>query len=550
LRVFPVLAVFLLGMAAAEARDLPQAPVYGDYLAARFAADHFDLAAAADKFRDSLKRDPGNIHLLSSAFFFSVVAGRVEEAAGYAGRLAGAVEDKRAAHLVMSMAAFKHHDFKRAHDEIAAAGADEGSAYTIPLLDAWAAAGQGNRADTWDAIAMLHGEEGIALLADFNEALAAEFLGDNARAETAYRKVLKAAGPSPRFVDAFGRFLERTGKAPEASALYDAAKVNAAYRPTVEPALKRISEGIKPEALIPRAEDGAAEAMFGVAASLNDASTAMDSIFYLQLALYLRPDLDLAKLLLANRFESVERFDLAAGVYTGIAEDSPYRRLASLNGASDKMRLKDYGAALKDMQALANREDGNIEFWMSYGDLLRQLKKNSEAAAAYGKAVALAGTPAKQDWTLYYARATAEEGAGNWNAAEADLQTAQALNPDEPEVLNFLGYSWVDRGTHLKEATAMLEKAVKLASDNGYIIDSVGWAYYRLGRYADAVKMLERALQLVPEDVAINDHLGDAYWKAGRKLEAGFQWNHALAYGAEGDDKARIEKKLASGPDK
>jgi Flp pilus assembly protein TadD len=157
------------------------------------------------------------------------------------------------------------------------------------------------------------------------------------------------------------------------------------------------------------------------------------------------------------------------------------------------------------------------------------------------------GTPTKKDWPLYYARAVAEQESNDWNAAEADLKLAIKLSPDQPQTLNFLGYSWVDQRRNISQAVVMLEKASTLAPEDGYIVDSVGWAYYRLGRYKDAVKTLERAIRIVPGDPTINDHLGDAYWKVGRRLDARFQWNHAHAFGAEDKEKAKIEKKLKVG---
>ena len=144
-------------------------------------------------------------------------------------------------------------------------------------------------------------------------------------------------------------------------------------------------------------------------------------------------------------------------------------------------------------------------------------------------------------------RCRAEQESDNWPAAETDLKQALKLSPDEPQVLNFLGYSWVDKKVNIKEALAMLEKARALSPEDGYIIDSVGWAYYRLGRYADAAKALEAAVALIPGDPTINDHLGDAYWRIGKKLDARFQWSHALAFGAEDGEKAKIEKKLQVG---
>jgi Flp pilus assembly protein TadD len=154
-----------------------------------------------------------------------------------------------------------------------------------------------------------------------------------------------------------------------------------------------------------------------------------------------------------------------------------------------------------------------------------------------------------RDWAVYYARAMAEDQSKRWDAAELDLKHALKLSPDQPQVLNFLGYSWVDQGRNLPEALAMLEKARALSPFDGYIVDSVGWAYYRLGRYEYAAKVLENAVLLVPGDSTINEHLGDAYWKVGRKLDARFQWSHAIAFGPDSAQKAELEKKLQSGPD-
>ena len=131
--------------------------------------------------------------------------------------------------------------------------------------------------------------------------------------------------------------------------------------------------------------------------------------------------------------------------------------------------------------------------------------------------------------------------------SEADIQIAMKLSPDQPELLNYLGYRWVDRGRKIPEALAMLEKARKLRPYDGYIVDSVGWAYYKLGRYDDAAKTLNAAVLLVPSDPTINDHLGDALWRAGKKISARFQWNHAITFSSNDDEKAVIERKLKNG---
>ena len=200
--------------------------------------------------------------------------------------------------------------------------------------------------------------------------------------------------------------------------------------------------------------------------------------------------------------------------------------------------------AISRLEKLARQYPGDVETWTALGDSYRAAKRYSDAVNAYDKALAANQPGSKKSWPLLYARAVAEQETGSWPKAEADLKQALVLSPNEPQVLNYLGYSWVDQQRNIKEALTMLEKARALSPQDGYIIDSVGWAYYRLGRYDDAVDALEDAVQLVPGDATINDHLGDAYWKVGRRLDAAFQWSHALAFGPEPGDKAKIEKKL------
>jgi tetratricopeptide (TPR) repeat protein len=188
-----------------------------------------------------------------------------------------------------------------------------------------------------------------------------------------------------------------------------------------------------------------------------------------------------------------------------------------------------------------------VTTWTALGDAYRTSEKYDRAADAYDHAVKLLSPVTAKDWPLYYARGVSEERSHRWAEAERDLQYALKLSSDQPQVLNYLGYSWVDQGRNLPEAVAMLEKARALSPYDGYIVDSVGWAYFRLGRYQDSAKTLEQAVLLVPGDATINEHLGDAYWMTGRKLDAHFQWNHALAFGAVDKQKAEIEKKLESG---
>ncbi len=548
-----IAAVFLSTSVAACAETRGALPTesstnaYGDYLSARFAANHHDLTEAAKFYHTSLTHDPDDPQLLIFAFFYSAAAGNVDEAAELANRLVLNTPDDRAGRLTLAVAALKHGQYKAARAQIAKSAKGPFSSFTVALIDGWAAAGAGNAADATADMKTLHEQQGADGLAYFNEALIAEFLGQTDAANAAYHMGLQSIGPTPRVIDAYGRFLERNGRAKDATLLYQKLAGDKAFGPIADAGLARIASGKLPDPLIRSAGEGAAEAMFGIAASLNDENSRDISILYLRLALYLQPKLDLADILLADRFDSLGKYEDAIAVYRGISKDLPYYRLAAIEAAVDEGRLDKPDAAVADLQALSVAYPADVETLTALGDAYRQLKNYPEAAKAYGQAIQASGAPTKKIWPLFYARAFAEQQSNNWDAAQADLQQALKLSPDEPQVLNYLGYSWVDQRRNIKQALAMLEKARALSPQDGYIVDSVGWAYYRLGRYGDAAKTLENAILLVPGDPTINDHLGDAYWKVGRKLDARFQWSHAIAFGATAEEKAKIEKKLQSG---
>jgi len=521
---------------------------YGAYLSAHFAADQYDLKDAAKFYRKSLADDPTNAQLLTLAFFYSASAGEIDDAAGLAKQLVAAQPDDRAGRLTLAVAALKHEDYKAARAEIAKSAKGPYPSILVALIDAWGAVGMGDKSTAEADFKSLHAMEGADALATFTEALYADFTGDADKADALFRKELAVPQPSMRMIDAYGRFLERHGRAKEAAELYRNLPADPAYGPVKEAGLKRIAAGVTPPPLIVHPEDGVAEALFGIASSLNDEDNVEISILYLRLALYLEPSLDLADLALADKLEGMERYDDAIAVFRNVDAGSPYARVATIAIAIDEMRLKETDKAIADLKALTAANPDYVDGWTSLGDAEREAKDYAGATQAYARAIAAAGTPVPQTaWSLYFARAVAEESANDFPAEEADLQAALKLKPDEPQVLNYLGYTWVDQHRNIDQALVMLEKARSLAPKDGYIIDSVGWAYYRLGRYGDAAKTLEDAVLLVPGDPTINDHLGDAYWMVGKKLDARFQWSHALAFGAEDGEKAKIEKKLEVG---
>ncbi|HWY16926.1 MAG TPA: tetratricopeptide repeat protein [Rhizomicrobium sp.] len=523
-----------------------QAESFGDYLSARLAASDHNMADAAKLYAASLATDPDNADILGHAFLYSAASGDIDGAAKLARRLVKSDPDNRAARLALAVEALKNGDYAGARTEITQSAKGPFTGLTLVLLDAWAAAGAGVTASADSDIAQVTKEGGTQTLGDFHRALIHDLAGQSDVADVSYRAAVASGGTSPRIAEAYGRFLEREKRTDAARAYYSKLESDAALAPIAAQGLARIAGSQKPDRLVKSADQGAAEALFGIAASLNDENSADIAVLYLRLALYLSPDLDLAKIVLADRFEALGKYEDAIEVYGSLNKDSPYRSAAAVQIALDQSRLGRNDQAVSELQALTRGTPGDVTAWTALGDAYRNEEKYSEASGAYDRAVALLGSDKANAWPLFYARAIAEERSHRWDAAEGDLKHALQLSPDQPQVLNYLGYSWVDQGRNLPQALTMLEKARSLSPFDGYIADSVGWAYYKIGRYQDAVKVLENAILLVPGDSTVNAHLGDAYWRIGRKLDARFQWSHALAFNPDPSEKVALERKLQS----
>jgi Flp pilus assembly protein TadD len=299
--------------------------------------------------------------------------------------------------------------------------------------------------------------------------------------------------------------------------------------------------------LVASADEGAAEALYGLGASLGRRGGEDLGLVYLQLALYLQPEHPLALLSLADLYESLKKPELAINAYERIPQTSPLHRNAAIQMATDLDALDRADEAEKHLIALVKEFPEDQEAIMALGNVQRGHKKFAECADTYSKGVKALGTPEKANWVLFYFRGICYERSKQWPQSEADLKKALELFPDQPQVLNYLGYSWIDQGVHLDDGMAMIKKAVQQRPDDGYIVDSLGWAYFKLGNYDEATKQLERAIELKPEDPTINDHLGDAYWRIGRTLEARFQWAHARDLKADPEDLPKILDKLKNG---
>jgi tetratricopeptide (TPR) repeat protein len=536
----------LLAIGSAAAADT-QTP-YGAYLAGRHAQERRDYTAAAAWFEDALKSDPESPELITRTFLMEASEGRFDRARALAEKALRLDPTDAVAQLILLIDQVQTGDKAGALARAETLPADGLHRFLGPVARAWTRMGMGDLAGADAALRQLDRFNGLAPLEFYQLGLLYDFAGYPDTAEDNFKKTLDAAGQlNWRLTDAIANFYERHGRADKAVALYQRFIRENTGSELGESVLAR-KPTEPPAALIQTAEDGLAEALFDLASVVNQPETIDLALLYVRSALELRPHMPLAQLLLADVLSTQNKPEASLAVLAEIPPSSPYSWSARLRVAANLEMLNRTDEAITQLKGMSAEAPSRAGAAMQLGDLLRAKKRFAEAVEAYDEAMrrlSAAGIPER--WSLFYSRGIALERSGQWKPSEADLLHALELKPDHPLVLNYLGYSWIDRGENLDRGLKMIEKAVELRPEDGYIVDSLGWAHYRLGDYSSAVQYLEKAIELVPEDPTINDHLGDAYWQSGRATEARFQWRRALQFGPEADEIKPIEAKLDRG---
>jgi tetratricopeptide (TPR) repeat protein len=537
------------GSASASAGPVPPAmsgvsrdsSAYGLYLAGQAALDAGETAAASDFFNRAAAADPNAGFLKDRVFMAALMSGDVARAAAIAPangegrastRILGVI-----AQSVEAMAEGRGGDAYAALVQVGDAGEGGG---TVALLKPWAAAAAGR----WDdAIALPNSNDRlIKLIAGIDQGLLFERRRNYGEAETAFKALLSDRVGQSLVGQAYGEFLERRGRRAEAIALYDQILAGGAQDPDIAAARARaVAKGTPPAA--PSLREGAAQALLVPAAAVLADKQSDLGLIYLRLALRLDPKRGQAWLLVGDVMTNAGDVAGARAAFTEIATKSPEYADARSRLAWSYQQ-DDPAQALKLARETVQQLPADDSAKLTLADLLRADKRYDEAAELMTPIIAAAGEHA--EWRLFYMRGVALERAGRWPEAERDLQKALQVQPGQPEVLNYLGYSWVNRGEHVQQGLSMIQKALEADPDEGAYVDSLGWAYFRLGDYKQAVQLLERAVTLDAGDAEINDHLGDAYWRIGRQNEARFQWRAALTMNPDADIKARAEAKLDS----
>lgn len=541
-------AVCAAMLGAGFASPVQASPNTGAYLAARQAVVQGNYQAAADYFTRALISDAGNPMLLENAVLSFLSLGDLDKALPIAQRMEADGLSSQPARMVLAAAEVKAGDFDALLERIAQ---DRGIGPLVDgLVAAWAQLGKGDVTAALSGFDRLAEDSSLAPFAGYNKALALALVGDFEASEALLAE--EAGGPlqlTRRAIIARMQILSQLGRDDDALAMLDEMFGN-----DLDPGLvamrATLTEGeVLPFDLITSPTDGIAEVFHVVASFLRREAGDDYTLLFSRVSSHLRPDHSDAILLSATLLEAMERYELAVATYAQVTRDDPSFHAAEL-GRAEALRKLERLETAGEVLAQLTRSHGTLPIvHVSQGDLLRQLEQYEAAAQAYTRALALFPEPDPNQWFIYYARAIAYERLDSWPEAEADFRRALELNPDQPQVLNYLGYSLVEQQVKLDEALEMIERAVAARPDSGYIVDSLGWVLYRLGRYDEAIVHMERAVELMPVDPIVNDHLGDVLWAVGRMREARFQWTRALSFDPEEKDATRIRRKLEVGLD-
>ncbi len=526
--------------------DLPLT-LSGSYLAGRSADTAHDIQSAVSYFSDALQADPDNATLIERVLLLRVAGGQLESIDSLAERLVAVDPRNPLARLVLGARSLKAGAFAEAQAQLAQAVKAPLSSLTGGLLAAWAYQGLGNTDAALNAIDALNGPNWYGIFKSYHHALIADLAGRRDDAVAAISVAYRTDPTALRVVEGYARILARAGKRDEAIKALITFSIDQPNQPVIKQLLSELQNGKTPDPMANAAQTGSAEVLYGLGSAVGtDEGTELPAA-YLQLAHYLDPNAYLPLLALGDILAQASRCEDAIALYGRVPAGSVLRRFADIQSGLclDSLNRVDEGAA--HIKRVVDTDPSDLEAVNALGNIYRAHNRFTEAADAYSRGIATIADKSKADWRIFYFRGVSLERAKRWPEAEKDFQQALTINPNQPQVLNYLGYSWVDQGLNLDKALDMIKSAVDLRPNDGYIVDSLGWAYYKLGRFDDAVEQLERAVELKPEDSVINDHLGDALWKVGRKREATFQWNHARDLDPEPSAREKIVKKLENG---
>ncbi|WP_159946829.1 tetratricopeptide repeat protein [Rhizobium sp. 18065] len=542
--------------AETESFDLESVDSFaGAFLAARTAEADRDYANAILLYKKALELSPNELDIQQRLMIALIMNGDFDEGAKLAKELENDPAVERVTSVALGFQAIRDGRYDDALKSFKYEGPNDLDRLMNELLVAWTKVGEGKGKEALDLVKGLKGPSWYAIFRNYNVGVIAALTGDDDAARKALTDTLIDRSGGATAPDTFARAvialatLEANAgnrqKALDALAAGDELINN--YAP-FKALRDEIEAGGKPKPMVETAAQGAAGVLFSIGGALNREGAEDTVMLYLQLSHALDKEAADTLVLLGGIAENAEQPEKAIEFYRQVPETSPMRRISELQLGLTLAETGKVDDARKHLQGLIASDPKDVRSYLAYGSVLSEAKDYAAMAANYDTAVEVIGqSPVKSHWSIFFQRGIANERLKRWDRAEPDFRKALELNPEQPQVLNYLGYSWVDMNRNLQEGLEMIKKAVDLRPDDGYIVDSLGWAYYRLGRFDESVAELERAAELRAGDATINDHLGDAYWRVGRKLEATYQWKRALASEPEEAEVPKIQAKIDKG---
>ena len=525
---------------------------YGTYLAARVAHLRQDLNTAADYYIKSIKLGADNPEIISRTYVLLTSEGRIDEAAEYAKKAREQGDNGNFIHFVVMTDELNKGNYDKALESLENIKDKAYQESILPLFESWIYAGSGKPEEALAAMDKLKKDKSLVSLYYMHSGMLNDYLGNQEDAAKAFDTVVNNENLelSYRSLQIISNFYIRSGRKNEAAELvkkyydknFQARMLFELYQNIQNADLKATAK------MIDTPQKGEAEALFNIGTIFRGYQSDISQIFT-ALALYLNPQHDVALISMADLLENSQRYDDAIAKYNQISPQSPVYFMAQLKVASIYMVKKDNQKALKKLENLLEQYPDDYQILFNLGEVNRVMNQQKDAIKYYNKALKVAPKAVKKDWTVYYALGMAYERNGQWKKAEEVLQKALEVSNRHPFVLNYLGYSWLQHNENSNEALYMIFEAYRQNPEDGHIMDSLGWALYRMGKYEDAIKVLERAAEYLPGNAIVCDHLGDAYWLVGRKDEARFQWQHALTLKEDAEElnKEVIRQKITRG---
>lgn len=549
--VFSISVALLLSSGVMAEKPLPvlqSNSFLGSYLAGRYASSKHDTVEAALYMKRALDYEPTNKRILEQSFLLELMGGNWTRSTVLSKELVKIDAAHPFARLFRGVDEFKAKNYTEAEAHFLAGSDGPLSALIEKISQAWILSEQGEYSKAMKLLAQKSKTDWVRDYQQYHRALIADVNGKKKDAQRAYSRLYRKYHQMVRLVGSYAQFLAKSNQSRAALTVLDKHFQRARFR---HPDLVLIREKIKAKvpmvSHVQTAQEGLAEIFFSLGDRRAENGGIDDGLIFLQMARLLRPNFAAADYSLASLLYRVKKYDRSIVYLNGIEQQEPIWVDAQILKAQSLSAKKQTKTAIQVLEGLREKHSTDIDLFNALGKLYLDEKKYEDSSANYTTAISLLKKPRASDWFYYYGRGISYERLKEWSKAEKDFKAALKLSPNRPDVLNYLGYSWVDQNLNLTNAMKLIRKAVKLKPNSGYYVDSLGWAHYRLGKYKEAVSILEKAVMLRPDDPVINDHLGDVYWRVGRKNEARFQWKQVLSLEPTEELIKEINEKMING---